>query len=154
MTLAAALAEGEEILRAAGIEDARHEALLLIERFARVPPASALASREREYDGPALLDADGKSTEIRHALAGPNPRTAIGYYEPGHYCFVVVDGRGESFGISLNNLSILMHDLGCVAAYNLDGGASAQMYWNGAIINAPSGKNRAISDIIYLLAEE
>lgn len=104
--------------------------------------------------GPALLDENGKSMTIYHKLAYPNPRAAIGYFEPGHYCFVVVDGRGESFGISLNNLSILMEELGCKAAYNLDGGASAQMYWNGEIINTPSNTNRAISDIIYLLAEE
>ncbi len=104
--------------------------------------------------GPALLDENGEPMTIYHRLAYPNPRAAIGYFEPGHYCFVVVDGRGESFGISLNNLSILMHDLGCVAAYNLDGGASAQMYWNGAIVNTPSNTNRAVSDIIYLLAEE
>ena len=104
--------------------------------------------------GPALLDADGKSTEIRHALAGPNPRTAIGYYEPGHYCFVVVDGRGKSEGITLNALSRLMEDLGCTVAYNLDGGASAQMYWNGEIISKPCSKDRVISDIIYLLPEE
>ena len=104
--------------------------------------------------GPALLDKNGQSMEIRHELMGHNPRAAIGYYEPGHYCFVVVDGRGVSVGMTLNSLSRFMADLGCKAAYNLDGGASAQMYWNGEIISDPCSKGRVISDIIYILPEE
>ena len=104
--------------------------------------------------GPALLDEDGKAMEITHRLMGHNPRTAIGYYEPGHYCFVVVDGRGESVGVTLNSLSRLMEDLGCVVAYNLDGGGSAQLYWDGEIVSAPCNETRVISDIIYLLPEE
>ena len=106
--------------------------------------------------GPALLDEAGKAMQISHELSGHNPRAAIGYYEPGHYCFVIVDGRREGWseGMRLSALSQLMEDLGCKAAYNLDGGASAQMYWNGGIINSVCGKNRTISDIIYLLPEE
>ena len=47
--------------------------------------------------GPALLDAEGKSIDkFNTNIAGLNPRAALGYYEPGHYCFVVVDGRGEN----------------------------------------------------------
>jgi exopolysaccharide biosynthesis protein len=36
-----------------------------------------------------------------------NPRSAIGYYEPGHYCFIVVDGRqnGYSDGMTLDELA-------------------------------------------------
>lgn len=105
--------------------------------------------------GPALLDETGKAMRISHELSGHNPRAAIGYYEPGHYCFVIVDGRREGWseGMRLSALSQLMEDLGCRAAYNLDGGASAQMYWNGEIISSICGKNRTISDIIYLLPE-
>lgn len=104
--------------------------------------------------GPALLDEDGKATDIHHRLMGHNPRTAIGYYEPGHYCFVVVDGRGDSVGVTLNSLSRLMEDLGCKAAYNLDGGGSAQLYWDGEIVSAACNDTRVIGDIIYLLPEE
>jgi hypothetical protein len=106
--------------------------------------------------GPALLDEDGHAIEIEHALSGHNPRAAIGYYEPGHYCFVVVDGRikGWSEGIRLSTLSKLMEDLGCKAAYNLDGGGSAQMFFNGEIISRSCNEDRVISDIIYLLPEE
>ena len=106
--------------------------------------------------GPALLDENGHAVEIEHALSGHNPRAAIGYYEPGHYCFVVVDGRDHDWseGMRLTALSRLMEDLGCKAAYNLDGGDSAQMYWNGEIISKSRNESRVISDIIYILPEE
>ena len=108
--------------------------------------------------GPALLDEEGHAISIEHKLSGHNPRAAIGYYEPGHYCFVIVDGqRGKkdsgSDGIRLSALSQLMADLGCKVAYNLDGGDSAQMYWNGKIINKTKNESRVISDIIYILPE-
>ncbi|MBR2664248.1 MAG: phosphodiester glycosidase family protein [Clostridia bacterium] len=105
--------------------------------------------------GPALLDLDGgvlTSFSSTGRIISENPRTAIGYYEPGHYCMVVVDGRGESAGISLPDLSQLFYDLGCRAAYNLDGGNSSIMVWNNEIINAPSGGGRESSDAL-LIAE-
>ena len=106
--------------------------------------------------GPALLDENGHAMEIEHALSDHNPRAAIGYYEPGHYCFVIVDGRDRDWseGMRLSALSRLMEDLGCSAAYNLDGGDSAQMYWNGEIISKSRNETRVISDIIYILPEE
>ena len=71
---------------------------------------------------------------------------------------MIVDGqRGKkdsgSDGIRLSALSQLMADLGCKVAYNLDGGDSAQMYWNGKIINKTKNESRVISDIIYILPE-
>ena len=105
--------------------------------------------------GPALLDTDGSvltSFDSTGRIISANPRTAIGYYEPGHYCMIVVDGRGESAGITLPELSRLFYDLGCTAAYNLDGGNSSIMVWNDEIINNPSGGGRESSDAL-LIAE-
>lgn len=105
--------------------------------------------------GPALLDLDGSvltSFSSTSRIISANPRTAIGYYEPGHYCLIVVDGRGESAGISLPDLSQLFYDLGCQAAYNLDGGNSSIMVWNNQVINEPSGGGRESSDAL-LIAE-
>ncbi len=105
--------------------------------------------------GPALLDTDGSvltSFASTNRIISANPRTAIGYYEPGHYCMIVVDGRGESAGISLPDLSQLFYDLGCTAAYNLDGGNSSIMVWQNAVINDPSGGGRESSDAL-LIAE-
>lgn len=103
--------------------------------------------------GPMLLDKSSKA--IKHfdtSLSPENPRTAIGYYEPGHYCFVTVDGRQEGYseGITLPDLAKLMEDLGCVTAYNLDGGQSSEMYYNGDTVNRPYKGGREQSDIIYI----
>ena len=129
----------------------------------RVMPGSAFTVEDAVADGawqawtfgPALLDTDGQPVTAFSStsrIISANPRTAIGYYEPGHYCMVVVDGRGESAGISLPDLSQLFYDLGCAAAYNLDGGNSSIMVWNEEIINQPSGGGRESSDAL-LIAE-
>ena len=102
--------------------------------------------------GPSLLNADGSPKEsfnISEALLITHPRTALGYYEPGHYCFVVVDGRqgGYSLGAEMQTLSAIMHDLGCTAAYNLDGGASSVMVFHGQVINRPYG-DRYLNDLV------
>jgi exopolysaccharide biosynthesis protein len=104
--------------------------------------------------GPMLLDEYGqplKQFNTPDRVEGRNPRAAIGYMEPGHYCFVVVDGRqnGYSMGLSLTELAELMRDLGCVSAYNLDGGISAQMSWHSKRINKPGG-DRSLIDILYV----
>lgn len=106
--------------------------------------------------GPYLIDSNGEPrkdyTGVRNKPQ--NPRTCIGYYEPGHYCFVVVDGRqAASRGLSLVELAVLMHRLGCKQAFNLDGGGSAHFYWKDRILNSPSGGGRKISDIIYIAKE-
>ena len=129
----------------------------------KVMPGSAFSVEEAVEDGawqawtfgPALLDAGGDPiTEFASTsrIINANPRTAIGYYEPGHYCLVVVDGRGESSGISLSRLSRLFDQLGCTTAYNLDGGNSSIMVWGNEVINNPSGGGRESSDAL-LIAE-
>lgn len=100
--------------------------------------------------GPALVkdgavcDTSGSKIKVK------NPRCAIGYYAPGHYCFIVVDGRqkGYSEGMTLDELANTFAALGCEAAYNLDGGATAAMMFGGALVNQPTNGGRASSDII------
>ena len=109
--------------------------------------------------GPALVDDSeievSTSDEVGKAMAS-NPRTAIGIIDTNHYVFVVSDGRtNESVGLSLYELATFMKKLGCTTAYNLDGGGSSTMYFNGEIINNPTttGKKigeRSISDIVYV----
>ncbi|MBR0282924.1 MAG: phosphodiester glycosidase family protein [Oscillibacter sp.] len=109
--------------------------------------------------GPALVK-DGAVTvtegqEVGKAMAS-NPRTAIGVMDNLHYVFVVADGRtGQSAGMSLYELAEFMRGLGVKTAYNLDGGGSSTMTFNGEIINHPttngnSVKERSVSDIVYL----
>ena len=77
-------------------------------------------------------------------------------YRRFHYVFVVSDGRTEeSEGLSLLELAEFMDTLGVETAYNLDGGGSSTMYFNGEVINKPttSGRNikeRSVSDIVYI----
>ena len=102
--------------------------------------------------GPNLLGEDGQAIEINHKLMRENPRCAIGYFEPGHYCFVVVDGRQKYYsdGMTLTELSAFMSELGCKTAYNLDGGQSAQMMLEDNLVNMPTNGGRRVGDIIYL----
>ena len=114
--------------------------------------------------GPAVL-ADGEvvdgieDVEIdtnvgNHSIQGEQPRTAVGIIGTNHLVFVVVDGRspGYSAGVTMTGLAEIMQDLGATTAYNLDGGGSSTMYFNGGLVNNPLGQNkeRGTSDILYI----
>lgn len=105
--------------------------------------------------GPELLEDGGgvkQSFNTSDALLQSHPRSALGYYEPGHYCFVVVDGRqpGYSDGLDMKAMAQLFSDLGCVSAYNLDGGASAGMAFLNRMYSRPSGDGRDVADILLI----
>lgn len=113
--------------------------------------------------GPSLLDDNGKP-KSKFNIAGSHlsdleeehPRTAMGMVEPGHYVFVLADGRdvGYSKGATFPELAEIMVNEGCTVAYNLDGGRSAVMTYaeNGkqAVVNKPYKNGRGISDILYI----
>ncbi|MBQ7460162.1 MAG: phosphodiester glycosidase family protein [Oscillospiraceae bacterium] len=108
--------------------------------------------------GPGLIEdgaiSVGVNDEVGKAKAS-NPRTAIGMISENHFVFVVSDGRtSESEGLSLYELAEFMQSLGVETAYNLDGGGSSTMYFNGSVINNPttggSIKERGVSDIVYI----
>lgn len=111
--------------------------------------------------GPGLMDGNGKSLgsysndSYDHNVVGDrHPRTIFGYYQPGHYCFVSIDGRSDySDGMTLPEVGLLMEKIGCMQAYNMDGGDSAYAYYDGAIIRQNEnryqvGNDRKIYDII------
>jgi len=109
--------------------------------------------------GPGLVEEGevvvNSSSEVGKAMSS-NPRTAIGQISDLHYVVVVSDGRtSESAGLSLLQLAQVLKDKGCAVAYNLDGGGSSTMYFNGKVINQPtSGRGnrgeRKVSDIVYI----
>lgn len=104
--------------------------------------------------GPGLLDESGKAKTRFNAdkyITKSHPRASIGYYAPGHYVFVLVDGRQDDYstGMTLTELAELYEELGCAAAYNLDGGISAVMTFNDNIFSHPA-RTRDVSDIIYV----
>lgn len=82
-------------------------------------------------------------------------RTAIGQVSATHYIVIVSDGRtSESAGLSLVELAQEFQERDCTTAYNLDGGGSSTMYFNGKIVNNPTdGRSfgeREVSDIVYI----
>lgn len=109
--------------------------------------------------GPALINGGqvtvSSSDEVGRAMTS-NPRTAIGQISEGHYLLVVSDGRTkESAGLSLRQLAELMQSLGAQVAYNLDGGGSSTMVFQGRVVNNPttngrSIRERSVSDIVYI----
>ena len=108
--------------------------------------------------GPSLVE-DGEITvdtnsEVGQSMAS-NPRTAIGIIDENHYIIVVSDGRtSESEGLSLYQLAEVIKSYGVKTAYNLDGGGSSTLYFNGQVINKPTTNGtiseRAVSDIVYI----
>ena len=108
--------------------------------------------------GPTLVN-NGKITvssnsEVGQSMAS-NPRTAIGIIDKNHYVIVVSDGRtSESQGLSLYQLAQVMKSYGVKTAYNLDGGGSSTLYFNGKVVNKPTTNGtiseRAVSDIVYI----
>ncbi|MCD8117677.1 MAG: phosphodiester glycosidase family protein [Oscillospiraceae bacterium] len=109
--------------------------------------------------GPALVEngdiAVTDEDEVGKAKTS-NPRTAIGVIDDLHYLLVVSDGRtDESAGLTLYELAAFMQSLGAETAYNLDGGGSSTMVFNGTVINNPTSsgrsiKERSVSDIVYI----
>jgi exopolysaccharide biosynthesis protein len=114
--------------------------------------------------GPALVEGgailDGiDEVEVdtnfgNHSIQGEQPRTAVGVIDENHLVFVVVDGRspGYSKGVTMTELAQIMVDLGAQTAYNLDGGGSSTMYFDGSLVNTPlgTGEERGTSDILYI----
>ncbi len=108
--------------------------------------------------GPALVE-NGQivvdsTSEVSRSMRS-NPRTAIGQIDKLHYIIIVADGRtAESKGLSLFELAQEFADIGCTTAYNLDGGGSSTMYFNGSTINNPTdgrgASEREVSDIVYI----
>lgn len=107
--------------------------------------------------GPALVE-NGEvmvdnNSEVGQAKES-NPRTAIGQISAGHYLVIVSDGRtDESEGLSLLELAQEFKERGCTIAYNLDGGGSSTMVFNGEVVNNPTDgrsiSEREVSDIVY-----
>lgn len=102
--------------------------------------------------GPSLLESGFPVDSFVSQISGLNPRGAIGYYEPGHYCLVLADGRSRSSaGLTLADLSTLMYELDCTLAYNLDGGQSAMLLSADGVVNEPYKGGRRLNDILYFV---
>ena len=106
--------------------------------------------------GPSLLDENGKAKKsflTWDYIRESHPRTAIGYYEPGHYCLLVVDGREEGYsrGMFLSEEAAFFEQLGCKVAYNLDGGHCSFMALQNKIVSHPYKSEHEIPDGIFIV---
>lgn len=70
---------------------------------------------------------------------GLQPRTAIAQRKDGAILMLVIDGRQKgSLGATLRQVQDILLDNGAYNAFNLDGGASTTMVYNGNVVNSPS----------------
>ncbi|GAB7051164.1 phosphodiester glycosidase family protein [Catenuloplanes indicus] len=100
------------------------------------------------------IDAVEIDTNVgNHSVQGNQPRTGIGLVDANHWLFVVVDGRSDSSaGLTMSGFAQVFADRGATVAYNLDGGGSSTMIFNGDLVNDPLGRGqeRGTSDILYV----
>ena len=120
----------------------------------------ALAAFQSEHEivngfffGPGLV-IDGEVQEIpKDYQFDPNqknPRAGIAQLGTLTYALVVVNGRtNDSEGVTMAEFADVMLQLGAQQAYNLDGGNSATLVFNGEVYNDKPQAERSVTDILY-----
>lgn len=90
----------------------------------------------------------GKAVDDKH------PRTAMGYTNDGKLVILVIQGRfpGISEGATLKQEAMILKNLGCIEALNMDGGGSSCLLINGKQTIQPSDKQgqRAVPAIFSI----
>ncbi len=117
--------------------------------------AQSIGIRDGVSFGPALV-INGEPAAYTGAGGGLNPRSAIGQRADGAVIFLCIEGRKTtSMGASLADLIDIMLEYGAVNAYNLDGGMSSSMFYNGEEIvdNANIRADRAIPTAWIILPQ-
>lgn len=80
-------------------------------------------------------------------------RTFIGTNgNAGDIWVCVSDGRyndGKSAGLTFSEAMNFLITKGCTYGVHLDGGGSSTMYFNGKVLNAANGNQRAVVDFVY-----
>jgi len=102
--------------------------------------------------GPILI-VNGEASKIYGNSGGLNPRNVIGQREDGAVLFLSIDGRQtNSLGATYRDCIEIMLEYGAVTAYNLDGGSSATLYYDGELISNPSNLmgSRAVPTIFMV----
>ncbi|MBQ2201962.1 MAG: phosphodiester glycosidase family protein [Clostridia bacterium] len=100
--------------------------------------------------GPVLIQNGKVQGNLKKYSFSRRSRTLFGYYEPGHYALVTVDGN--TLGMNPEECAELMASIGCTDAINLDGGQSTSMVFMGRRINSKPQSDRETKDMI-LIAE-
>lgn len=108
--------------------------------------AESMGLRDAVSFGPALI-VNGEAANYSGVGGGLNPRTAIGQRADGAVLMLVIEGRrSTSMGATMADLIDIMVEYGAVNAFNLDGGMSSSLWYNGEelVDNANIRQDRAI----------
>ncbi len=77
-------------------------------------------------------------------------RSAIGKIDNLHYLLMVTSTETAASGMRASDAARIMYDNGCYMAYELDGGQTAVIVFNGSPANKiVFGSERTMSDIVY-----
>ena len=114
----------------------------------------AMGVRDTLSFGPFLVK---KGKAVSHSSQEIHPRTFIGQVrrkdDRKEYWFIVADGRwnGYSDGLTHDAMSAILEEKGCYLGFNLDGGGSSVMLFQGRVVNRPSeGEQRENADYLYI----
>ncbi len=103
---------------------------------------------------PTLLQ-NGEKVEIPSLWANTkHPRTIIGSFSNDDILVIVIDGRrtGWSSGVTLEEVQDKLLDFKIKNAYNLDGGGSSSIYYDGKLLNKPSdGQERSVTTNLVIM---
>ena len=101
--------------------------------------ALTAGARDAMQFSPALI-VNGAQLISGSSGWGLQPRSAIAQKQDGQMLLAVVDGRqpGYSIGITLGELTDILHRYGAYQACNLDGGSSSVLYYRGRNITRSS----------------
>ena len=113
--------------------------------------------------GPVLVR-NGKAVKNYHRsdywldMAADKPRQRMCICQTGPLQYMVLCCAGPykgNTGMTLNELGKLTDKLGAKTAYNLDGGYSTMLYFNGKLLNSSGNvKPRPLMDVIYFASAE
>ena len=102
--------------------------------------------------GPWLIE-NGRIKDVNNEARAP--RTFIGQVKRTdnilEYVIVVADGRSDTnAGLTMKECANILKEKNCHIGYNLDGGGSSVMMFNGKVLNDPCYGERADIDYIYI----
>ncbi|MBR3333830.1 MAG: phosphodiester glycosidase family protein [Clostridia bacterium] len=113
-------------------------------------------------DGEKIDDFGGAENWINMDAGGPKQRIAFCQTGELHYKVVCCSGpytntrtKAKNTGLTLAEFASLVAEQDVQTAYNLDGGDSVLLYFNGRIVNEkPNQGTRKLQDVIYFVSAE
>ena len=83
-----------------------------------------------------MIKGNPEHFNVNNMVYTRHPRSGVCFDRTGRLYLVAIDGRySGSAGLTFEEFGILLQDLGCVDALNLDGGGSTLLYANNYILN-------------------